>query len=652
MIKFGALTVRRELHNPPYLRLLSVLAVGYLIYYLWWRAATTFNPQALAFSWVLWLAEAFGAFTYLLFAWITRDTSPTREFRPPRPGLSVDILVPTFDEGSEILEATLVGCNQVSYPHRTYVLDDGRRPAIEQLASRLGCHYLTRESRAHAKAGNINAALPRTAGQFIVVLDADMVPQRDLLERTLGYFEDPRLAFIQMPQEFYNHDSIQHDPRAVLWHEQSLFFRVIQPGKNHSDSAFWCGSPSVVRRSALEDVGGVASSTITEDIHTSVRMHSRGWSSFFLAEPLAFGIAPQTIRAFLVQRLRWARGTMQLYASRESPLWLPGLSFRQRVSYLASFLAYFESFQKLVLIATPVLIVLSNTFPMRVDMLAFLARWVPYFVISLIANIAGGRGVFRYFQTEKYNLLKMVVFVQSTLTLLKSRTLKFEVTPKTVEASVYEGERRALRAYFLILGIIAGTVIYGLLNLVMGSSVVLGLQAYLVALFWALYNAVLILVGVAEVLRKPHNRLQYRFPVDVEAELIAAGGSALPGRVRIRDLSVSGVGFLIDPAAVQPGNSVSLSFYSAHGKPVTLAATRRHGRESSSAGETMIGASISNVDDRSRERLFEYLFVDVPETWRASLTSALRTRELMHEQRRARRPLPAGVPVEIPRTGS
>jgi len=86
-------------------------------------------------------------------------------------------------------------------------------------------------------------------------------------------------------------------------------------------------------------VGGVATENITEDIHTSVRLHSRGWSSLFVNEPLAYGIAPQTIQSFLLLRLRWARGAMQLYRGGQSLLWIPGLSLSQRVSYLSSFLA-------------------------------------------------------------------------------------------------------------------------------------------------------------------------------------------------------------------------------------------------------------------------------------------------------------------------
>jgi len=199
---------------------------------------------------------------YLLFAWMTRTVAPARPFLPPRPGLSVDVFIPTYNEDLDVLEATITGAVGIRYPHLTWVLDDGRRPEVEALARRLGADYLTRPDNLYHKAGNLNHALKHTTGEFIAILDADMVPQPDYLDRTLGYFEDEKLAFVQMPQEFYNQDSIQHDPLSRHWHEQTLFFRVIQPGKNHTNSAFWTGSPSVMRRKSLEDIGGVATETV------------------------------------------------------------------------------------------------------------------------------------------------------------------------------------------------------------------------------------------------------------------------------------------------------------------------------------------------------------------------------------------------------
>lgn len=598
--------------NPPYLGIVSVVSIIYLAYYLWWRATSTLNPHALFFSWALVLAEGFGAIGYLLFAWMTWDVSPTRRWTPPAQGLSVDVFVPTYNESLEILEATLIGCNKILYPHRTYVLDDGKRASVRQLASHLGCSYIARSTNEHAKAGNINYALRETHGDFIVILDADMVPQPDFLHRTLGYFSDERLAVVQTPQEFYNRDSIQHDQKTFRWHEQSLFFRVIQPGKNHTNSAFWCGSPSVMRRAALEDVGGVATETITEDIHTTVRLHSRGWSSYFVNEPLAYGIAPQTIQSFLLQRLRWAQGTMQLYRSGESPLWIRGLSLSQRLSYLASFLAYFESFQKVILILTPLCIIVFNIFPMSIGIVDFLVRWAPYFAITVLANSMGGRGHFRYFQTEKFNILKMVAFIQSTLTLLSWRALTFKVTPKSVDDTVYKQEARALWIYFAILGFINGAIVYGFIRLFSWNHITLSLQAYLIALAWSTYNAMLILVAVSEALSGRHERKHYRFRTRLDARLFDGDLSMPVASASIRDLSVSGVGFVTSYRMPLQQGRLVLQFETPLHKQVSarLSAVRQVPLK---AGDRYLtGATISAIGSDSREALFEYLYIDIP----------------------------------------
>lgn len=641
MRRSTSLTTAPASHRPVYLPVISVVAMGYLIYYLWWRVTSSLNPDAPVFSWMLLLAEAFGVCSYLLFAWMTRDISPTRHFRPAPAGLTVDILVPTYDESLDILEATLVGCNHVSYPHRTYLLDDGHRSEVQQLAVRLGIAYLTRDSSEHAKAGNLNAALARTHGQFVAVLDADMVPQRDLLDRSLGYFEDARLAVVQLPQEFYNQDSIQHYRKEPTWHEQALFFRIIQPGKNRSNSAFWCGSPSVIRRLALEDVGGVATSTVTEDIHTSVLWHSRGWSSYYLNEPLAFGIAPQTIRAFLVQRLRWASGTMQLYSSRESPLWIRGLTMRQRFSYFASFMAYFEAVQKLVLLATPAIIIVLGVFPMRVHIWEFVVRWVPYFAISLLANVAAGRGHFRYFQTEKYNLLKMVVFIQAILILFTRKPQRFEVTPKSVGPQVYAAEARSLWAYLVIYAILTASVLFGLLKINSWASSGIGLEALIITLTWALYNAFTLLGGLSDVLSRPHERQQYRFLVNLQAVLERNGISPLPARVQLRDISIGGVGLVADPGRTLMDLPSGVSFFSSHGKLIRLPLAPEHAHFGESGGPALIGASIVNPSPADRDRLFEFLYIDMPETWRRSPSPDVPARERVP----AEQPLPEPVPV-------
>lgn len=601
-------------YNPPLLPFFSFVSITYFFYYLAWRAISTLNPQFPFFSWLLWAAEAFGVFSYILFTFFTRNIDPFCPYVKPAAGLKVDVFIPTYNEDIDIIEATMIGCGKINYPHTTYVLDDGNRPQVRELATCLGCQYITRPTHEHAKAGNINYALQRTSGDFIVVLDADMVPQPTYLDRTLGYFKDEKLALIQLPQEFYNQDSIQHASKATYWHEQSLFFRVIQPGKNYTNSSFWCGSPSVVRRQALLDVGGVATETVTEDIHTTVRMHSKGWRTLFVNEPLAFGIAPQTIKAFLVQRLRWAQGTMQLYRSKECPVWIPGLSFKQRLSYLSSFLAYFESFQKLILILSPVIILGFNIFPMQVTIAPFLLRWIPYFALNIFANQLGGRGVFNYLKTEKYNILKAIIFIEGTFTLFSKKPLEFKVTPKTIGNSVYQQERRELTGYIAILGLIIIAMAYALIMLFFPHPLQVSVESLIIALIWSAYNSFIIYLALREILTKRHERKKYRFPVVAEGEIF----DSLSGKVLVDslviDLSITGAGLLAEKEAPERSGNLNLKVKPEKFADITVPIEKLSNRWRQQTGKNSIGITFSNDLGPQRSLLFEYLFIHLPKS--------------------------------------
>ncbi|MCS7050769.1 MAG: glycosyltransferase, partial [Thermomicrobium sp.] len=510
------------------LRLLLIVIGLYVLYYVVWRAAFTLNPEALVFAVVLLAAEAWGVLNLFFFMVMTWETGVRPRF-VLREGLTVDVLVTTYDEPLEVLEATLSGCQQIRYPHTTYVLDDGRRPEVEALAARLGCRYLTRPDNRHGKAGNINAALPRTEGEFIALLDADMIPQPDFLDQTLGYFVDDRVALVQCPQEFYNLDSFQHAPNGRgprPWHEQSLFFRVIQPGKNRWNAAFWCGSPSVVRRAALESVGGVAHS-ITEDILTSLRLHARGWRTVYHEGVVAYGIAPQTYRAFTVQRLRWAQGAMRILRSRENPLIVRGLSLAQRLNYLGSMLTYFDGFQKLAFLFVPVAMLWFGWMPVRADGWLFFGHWILYFVGSYVAATILGRGWFRIGAVERFNALRMLTFVRAAFTLVLPARLRFRVTPKQFVEDE-RSERRAALPLLLLTLLTGGSCLIGGVRLIGVLPSDAPMPLLLAATFWAGANAVLLASAVGHILRRRYRRAAYRFPVGVPAQLQVAGHGPLP----------------------------------------------------------------------------------------------------------------------------
>ncbi|HLG50167.1 MAG TPA: glycosyltransferase [Chloroflexota bacterium] len=590
-------------------RIAVILAIIYVIYYLGWRLFTTFEPRAPLFFAVFLTAEIYGVLSLLLFVFMTWDLKHTPPPPPPM-GLSVDVFIPTFNEALDIIEATLVGCQRMTYPHTTYVLDDGKRPEVARLAERLGCRYLTRPDRRHAKAGNLNAALARTQGEFIVVLDADTVPQPDLLERTLGYFTDPRVAFVQLPQEFYNLDSIQHRSGAdgALWHEQGLFYRVIQPGKNRWNAAFWCGSPSILRRAALASIGGVATGTITEDLHTSLRLHAAGWKSVYHPEPLAYGIAPQTLLAFTIQRLRWAQGAMQLLRSRENPLITPGLTLAQRLNYFASTLTYFDPYQKLIFLLTPAVIVLTGLLPLRARAADFLLHWIPFIGFSSLMNVIQGRGEYRLIEIERYNQLKLFIFLRATLQLLWPRRLVFQVTPKGSADHAAAIDRRLVWPNIVLLVLQAGAAVIGLVNLRWGLTARYDRgEIALMAIFWATINATLIVTGVAVIAQRLYRRQDYRFPVKIPAWSIVPGQSPQP--VEVQDLSLRGAR-LISRTPLTSNQEAVVTFELPDGR-IEIPSTVVHCRPGE-AGTWQAGVRFGAIGEQARLRLIAFLFIAVP----------------------------------------
>lgn len=517
----------------------SALVVAYLavaVWYLAWRP-TTFNPQSPVFSWIVYAAELFGfavALLHIFMVWRLSVRTPV----PPEPGLTVDVFVPSLNEPLAILRRTLLAARRMDYPHQTWLLDDGNRPQARALAEELGCRYLARESNADAKAGNLNHALRHSTADLVAVFDADHAPAREFLARTLGYFTDPAVAFVQTPQDFYNLDSYQHrwNPRRhLVWTEQSLFFRVIQRGKDCWNAAFFCGSCAVLRRRALDQVGGFATGSVTEDLQTSIRLHARGFRSVYHAESLAFGIAPTTVAPFLKQRMRWGQGAMQ--ALRAGGLWFGrGLSLPQRANYLASVLTYFDGWQKAVFYAAPVIVLTTGAMPIAEVSWSFLARFLPFYLLTFWAFEELGRGYGRSVTTEQYNMARFAAFVWATLGLVR-RKLAFQVTAKhRVEG---ERPRRWIWPQLAVLLLSVAAVPAGIWTWSTGNLPTAALIANLV---WAAVNLSLAqsVIGFTDRLAR-FRRRDYRFPLPLPAMLDFEGGAVVAGVVD--DISSDGFKF-------------------------------------------------------------------------------------------------------------
>lgn len=232
---------------------LADLALGF--YYIVWRYTASLNMRALWFAVPLVLAETYSFVDTVLFIFMMWKP-PRRATPPPLEGATVDVYVTTYNEPVELVRLTAEAATRITWPNtQVYILDDGARPAVQAMAEELGCGYITRSDEwtgkaRHAKAGNVNNALLQTSGEFILILDADQIPAPQIVDRCIGYFRDPRVAFVQTPQYFYN-----LPPGDPFGSDAPLFYGPILQGKDGWDAAFFCGSNAILRREALMQLG-------------------------------------------------------------------------------------------------------------------------------------------------------------------------------------------------------------------------------------------------------------------------------------------------------------------------------------------------------------------------------------------------------------
>lgn len=237
-------------------RVLAVLTISWGTYYLFWRYANTLNFDFWLLSLLLVLAETY-SYLDLIFFTLMMWKPARREAPPPAQGnASVDVFIATYNEPVELVRLTVDAAARIDWEDKhVYILDDGARPGIRALAEELGCGYIVRSEEwsgkpHHAKAGNINNALMQTFGEFILILDADQIPAPCILRNTLAYFDDPRVAFVQTPQYYYNLPP--GDPFAS---DAPLFYGPILQGKDGWNAASFCGSNAIMRREALMQLG-------------------------------------------------------------------------------------------------------------------------------------------------------------------------------------------------------------------------------------------------------------------------------------------------------------------------------------------------------------------------------------------------------------
>lgn len=415
----------------------GVLAIFYLI------SLLIFFQRGNIYLYVMLIAGEFyhiwQLITLIQAAWETRLNHPfDPSFMPP-----VDIYITIAGESAKVVEKTLRAASQIDYPDfHVYLLNDGyvakksNWQDIEELAKRYDpkkVTCITRRIAGGAKAGNINHAMTKTKAPFIAVLDCDHIPARYFLKRMAGYFIDPKLAFVQSPQYYKNH--VNSFVANAAWQQQTLFFGPICRGKDRSNALFMCGTNMLIRRQALDDVGGMSTASITEDMLTSLLMHARGWRSVYEPHILARGLAPEDLGSFSSQQYRWARGSLEVLL-KYNPLWLKGLSFRQRLQYLASVTYYLSGIIVLFDAVLPLVYFYSGQIPISSTTMAIALIFVPYIYLTLYSLQVISNFSFT-FRAISFSISSWLIFIMAFVSAVLRLPSGFKVTSKERNSGTY-----------------------------------------------------------------------------------------------------------------------------------------------------------------------------------------------------------------------
>jgi cellulose synthase (UDP-forming) len=348
----------------------------------------------------------------------------------------IDVLIPTYNEPLDVVRYTALGALNIDWPAdklHIYILDDGRRKEFEQFAFEAGLGYKIRPDNKHAKAGNINTALKSMDSPYVAIFDCDHVPTRSFLQMTMGWFlRDSKLAMLQTPHHFYSPDPFERNlgQFRVIPNEGELFYGIVQDGNDFWNATFFCGSCAVLRRTALDQIGGIAVETVTEDAHTSLRMQMNGWGTAYINIPQAAGLATERLSAHVGQRIRWARGMIQILRI-DNPLFAPGLKFPQRLCYFNAMCHFLYAVPRLIFLSAPLIYLILSHTNVPGYWAAILAYALPHLMLSNVTN-SRIQGEHRHsFWNEIYEtVLSPYILLPTMMALINPKLGKFNVTAK------------------------------------------------------------------------------------------------------------------------------------------------------------------------------------------------------------------------------
>lgn len=491
-------------------RLVGALFLTLFIRYFLWRSLSTLNfsnPADGIFSTTLFVMELLtmiGSAMQMLLLFTAKDrqhqadkcsqAAKKKHYNP-----TVDILIPTYNEPDFIIRRTIIGCQAINYESKqVYVLDDTRRQSIKELAAELGCHYLTRPDNSYAKAGNLNNALRQTHGELVAVFDADFVPTTNFLERTVGFFLNEKTALVQTPQSFYNADPVARNLglEGVITSEEEIFYRYLQPIKDGAGSVVCAGTSFIVRRDALREIGYFATDSISEDYFTGIRLSAKGYELAYLDEKLSAGLAAESIGAYIDQKLRWARGTMQAFFIQSNPLTISGLNLWQRLAHLEGLVHWFTCIPRVFFLFVPIICIFGQLNPVLATLPEVIYIFLPYYVLLLTMFSWLNKESRSVLLCDVYSIIQAIPVSITVIKVLLSPFGKgFKVTPKGVSRDKFNYNWSLALPMTILLVATIFSFGYSLLSV--------SQTGFNLGVYWSTYNLLTIFVAMMTLLDLP-----------------------------------------------------------------------------------------------------------------------------------------------------
>ena len=518
--------------QQPWSRLLVVFILLALIgRYILWRSLASLNfntPLNGLFSLLLLgielyfiLRTGFQAFLLLKFKDRREEAEKNAlavtsgKFNP-----SVDILIPTYNESAQIIQRTVIGCQALEYANKKiYVLDDTRREEIKNLCQKLGSEYITRPDNKYAKAGNLNHAIFQTSGDLIVIFDVDFIPTKNFLTRTVGFFQDKNLGFLQTSQDFYNPDLIAYNLGLsdVLPHATETYYSHYQLLRDGVDCTGCSGTSLILNRKAIEQIGGFVTSSLSEDYFTGISISAQGYKSVYLNEKLSAGLSSENMSSLLSQRLRWSRGTLQGFFIQENPCTIPGLKFIQRITHLEEgLLSWIADLPRACLLLIPFFYTLGIT-PIEASLGEILYFFLPYYLVYYAAYTWLNRKTLSFLVGDIYmSIFCIPLSIHLFQVMLNPFSEGFKVTPKGISKNF------AVFHWDLSLPLL-GCLIINIVSFVRTISLFDIDNNYLtgIATIWSGYNIVLIACILSSLLDAPKTNIEwFKSPKAVTIKLL------------------------------------------------------------------------------------------------------------------------------------